>query len=99
LLQVPDAELAAIRPSTEAYAMLLARKVRAQLDARWGIAETGAAGPAGNRYGDPAGHACTAIAGPVERARTLATGRADRVDNMRAFASGLLELLLEALES
>lgn len=36
--------------------------------AAWGPGETGAAGPAGNRYGDPAGHACLAVSGPKESA-------------------------------
>ncbi len=100
LLNIPDAALAAIRPSTEAYALLLAHAVRESLGTSWGLAETGASGPTGNRYGDPAGHACVAIAGPgVERAATLATESADRAANMRAFAAGLFELLDEALSA
>jgi PncC family amidohydrolase len=98
LLNIPDAALAEIRPSTEAYALLLARAVRECLGTSWGLAETGASGPTGNRYGDPPGHACVAIAGPgVERAATLATHSADRPANMRAFAAGLFEILAEAL--
>ena len=42
--------------------------------ATWGVCETGATGPTGNRYGDDAGHACFAVAGPLERAVTLETG-------------------------
>ena len=59
--------------------------------------ETGATGPTGNRYGDAAGHACIALAGPSERVITLETGDADRVANMRAFAKAALELLAERL--
>jgi PncC family amidohydrolase len=92
-LDLPDATLAGIRPATEAYARLLARTVRQRLGATWGLAETGATGPTGNRYGDPAGHACLAITGPVEAAITLETGVADRLANMRAFAAAALDLL------
>jgi PncC family amidohydrolase len=97
LLQLPDEALAGIRAATEAYALLKARTIRAGLDATWGLAETGASGPAGNRYGDAPGHACLAVAGPVERAVTLETGHGDRVENMRAFARAALELLESAL--
>jgi nicotinamide-nucleotide amidase len=96
-LEIPEAALAGIRPATEAYALLLARAVRQRLSATWGLAETGAAGPTGNRYGDPAGHACVAVAGPTERAITLETGKADRPTNMRAFAAAALDLLAQSL--
>jgi PncC family amidohydrolase len=97
LLDIPDAAMDGIRPSSEAYALLLARAVRAKFDATWGIAETGATGPTGNSYGDAAGHACMAVAGPVERSITLETGSADRVGNMRVFAVAALDLLERAL--
>ena len=97
LLGLPDAALAGIRPATEPYALLLARAVRERLAATWGLAETGATGPAGNRYGDPAGHACFAVAGPSERAITLETGQIERCVNMRAFAAAALELLARSL--
>ena len=71
---------------------------RAQLmSATWGLGETGAAGPSGNRYGDAAGHTCIAVAGPLERATTLETGSAERPANMDAFARRALALLLEAI--
>ena len=97
LLGIPPAALAGMRPATEAYAQLLAQTVRQKFSASWGLAETGATGPTGNRYGDPAGHACIALAGPSERVITLKTGDADRVANMRAFAKAALELLVERL--
>lgn len=93
-LDLPDAALAGIRPATEAYARLLARVVRQRLGATWGLAETGATGPTGNRYGDLPGHVCLAVAGPAEHAITLETGRADRLANMHAFAAAALELLV-----
>jgi PncC family amidohydrolase len=96
-LDLPDAALAGVRPATEAYARLLARSVRQRLGATWGLAETGATGPTGNRYGDPAGHACLAVVGPLEAAITVQTGDADRHANMRAFATAALDFLAQHL--
>jgi PncC family amidohydrolase len=98
LLAIPTPMPAPVeRAATPAYADLLAATVRLRLEATWGLGETGAAGPAGNRYGDPAGHSCIALAGPVPRAITVATGDSDRVRNMRAFALAAMELLAAAL--
>ncbi|MCX7297177.1 MAG: CinA family protein [Hyphomicrobiales bacterium] len=97
LMDISDADMAGLRPSTEPYALLLARRARDKIGATWGLSETGATGPSGNRYGDAAGHTCVAVAGPAEKTATLETGRADRRANMDAFAVRALELLLEAL--
>jgi len=97
LLEIPDSALADIRPATEAYAALLAESARARLQTVWGLGETGATGPTGNRYGDAAGHCCLAISGPVERAITLETGGTDRPANMSAFAAAGLDLLIACL--
>lgn len=86
-----------LTPSTEAYALFKARAIRERFGADWGLAETGAAGPTGNRYGDAAGHSCFAVAGRVERTATLETGSADRVANMHAFAAAALQLLAQNL--
>ena len=86
-----------LRPSTEAYASLLAERIRERHAASWGLGETGAAGPTGNRYGDKAGHTCIALAGAANRAITLETGDADRPANMRAFARRALELLADGI--
>jgi PncC family amidohydrolase len=98
LLDIPESALAGIRASTEAYALLLARSVRARLATDWAIGETGATGPTGNRYGDAAGHACLGVSGPSEAARTLETGSADRLQNMFTFAASALRLFLEVAE-
>ena len=98
LLGIDVAAMATMRPSTEPYARLLASTVRTRFEATWGVGETGATGPTGNRYGDAAGHACIALAGPVERAFTLETGSPDRIANMREFAAVSLRALAEALE-
>ena len=86
---------AGTRPATEANAIIRARIIRERFAADWGIGETGAAGPTGGRYGNPAGRVCLAVAGRVERAITLDTGSNDRVANMHAFAAAALKLLAE----
>ena len=97
LLGIGDAEMQGLRPSTEVYSSLIAGRIRERLGATWGIGETGAAGPTGNRYGDAAGHTCIAVSGPIQRAITLETASADRRANMDAFAKRALELILEAI--
>jgi PncC family amidohydrolase len=97
LLAIADEAMAGLRPASEPYATLLARTVAERHGATWGLSETGATGPAGNAYGDPPGHACIGLAGPVERVLTVATGSADRQANMHAFAATALGTLLEAV--
>ncbi|HRH87327.1 MAG TPA: CinA family protein [Rubrivivax sp.] len=87
-----------MRSSSLPYAQLLARHQRTRFRASWGLAETGAAGPAGNTYGDPAGHSCLAVDGPVALQRMLRTGHGERQLNMLAFALAALELLQQALD-
>jgi PncC family amidohydrolase len=97
LLAIGAADMEGLRPASEPYAALLAQRLRERLGATWGLAEAGAAGPTGNRYGDPAGHTCIAVAGPAACVITLRTGSADRHPNMRAFAARALALLGEAI--
>jgi nicotinamide-nucleotide amidase len=97
LLGITAADMSGLRSASEPYALLLARRLRERLGVTWGLAETGAAGPSGNRYGDAPGHSCLAVAGPVERVRTLETGAADRSANMHSFAAAALALLAETL--
>jgi len=97
LLDIGKSDMTGIRAASEPYASLLAQRMRERLGATWAIAEAGAAGPTGNRYGDPAGHCCLAVAGPVPLSFTLRTGNADRRANMEAFAARGLELLTEAI--
>ena len=97
LLGLRREDVAGMRSSSEPYAMLLARTVRENLGADWGLSETGAAGPTGNPYGDAAGHTCVAVAGPSEMAFTLETGSPDRAANMEAFAKAALDLLASAI--
>ena len=99
LLDIPDAAMGGLRASTEAYALLLARTARERFAASWALAETGATGPTGNRYGDAAGHSCIAVVGLTERAITLETGKSDRLGNMQAFSAAALDLLKSVLSN
>ena len=99
LLGVDKAALGDVRSATVAMSRLLAETIRTRMGTVWGLAETGATGPKGNRYGDAAGHCCLAIAGPQQLSRVLATGSADRAENMAAFATAALALLGEALDA
>lgn len=98
LLGIDFAHHPGLRASTEPYAKLLAETVRARLGADWGLGESGATGPTGNRYGDAAGHSCLAVVGAVARSTTIETGSGDRVANMRAFALALIDLAIAELE-
>jgi PncC family amidohydrolase len=97
MLGITPEDMTGFRAASEPDATLLARRMRERHGTVWGLGETGAAGPTGNRYGDAAGHVCIAIAGPVERVVTLETGGTERRANMEAFAKRSLELLAEAV--
>jgi nicotinamide-nucleotide amidase len=86
------------RSSTAPHTLMLAQAIRERLAATWAIAETGAAGPTGNRYGDAAGHVALAVAGPVERTETVETADSHRRANMEAFALAALRLVRVAIE-
>lgn len=96
---ITDADMAGMRSSSEPFAELLANRLRERLGATWGLAETGAAGPSGNRYGDAAGHSCLAVSGPVSRVQTLETASADREANMWAFTEAALGLFDACISS
>ncbi len=93
LAGIGPGDMAGMRSASEPYAQFLARRVRDRLGTTWGLSETGASGPKGNRYGDSPGHACIAVAGPIEAVVTVETGSADREANMWAFARRAVELL------
>lgn len=99
LMDIPQKAMDGLRSASEPYALMLARVARTNLKATWGLSETGAAGPDGNRYGDLPGHTCMAVVGPeLSVAATLETGSDDRAANMRAFAQAALKLLLDTLD-
>jgi nicotinamide-nucleotide amidase len=93
LLGITAQDMARMRSASEPFARLLAQRVRANLGATWGLSETGASGPSGNRYGDAPGHACIAVSGPVEAVITVETGSAEREANMWIFARKAIQLL------
>lgn len=93
LLGIGTQDMAGVRSASEPFAELLALRVRTNLGATWGLSETGASGPTGNRYGDAPGHACLAVSGPIEAVITVETGSADREANMWVFAQRALALL------
>src|SRR4051794_33097666 len=98
LMDIPDEAMKGFRSASEPYAKLLASQVRTRFSTDWGLSETGATGPTGNRYGDAAGHSCMAVMGASEpMAMTLETGSADRVANMQSFASTALKFFLQTL--
>ncbi len=99
LMGITPADMEGMRASTEDYAILLAEETLDRLGSTWVIAESGATGPKGNRYGDAAGHACIAVCGPYNIVLTIETGSDDRQANMRAFAAKALETMLEALQT
>jgi nicotinamide-nucleotide amidase len=97
LTGIPDEAMKGIRSASEPYASLLASEIRQRFSSHWGLSETGAAGPSGNRYGDAAGHSCMAVRGAQSAVVTIETGSADRLANMHVFASTALNLLLQNL--
>jgi len=99
LLDLKREDVRGLKSASEPYAALLAETVRRRFSATWGISETGASGPTGNPYGDAAGHSCCAVAGAATVARTLETGRSDRLSNMVAFAAAALALLQAQIEA
>jgi len=97
LVDIPDEAMKGIRSASEPYAKLLASQIRQRFSTDWGLSETGATGPTGNRYGDSAGHSCMAVAGAETSVMTIETGSADRLGNMHVFAATALNLLLRDL--
>ena len=97
LMEISDEAMKGIRSASEPYAKLLAEQVRRRFATDWGLSETGATGPTGNRYGDAAGHSCMAVAGSATSVITLETGSNDRQANMQEFAKTALNLLLKNL--
>ena len=98
LLKVTDGQMDGLRASTEEYASLNAKTIKETLETTWGLSETGATGPSGNRYGDSAGHSCVGVSGPVSRAMPIETGVGEREQNMLSFTKEALGFLINCLE-
>ncbi|MES2030722.1 MAG: CinA family protein [Pseudomonadota bacterium] len=99
LMDIPNDAMKSVRSASEPYAQMLAQQIRDRLGCDWGLSETGATGPSGNRYGDAAGHSCMAVAGPRNEVMTLETGSNDRSGNMHVFAHTALTFLLKNLSA
>jgi PncC family amidohydrolase len=93
LLNMGDEQFAQMKGLTDTSAIVIARSIRERLSTSWAVAEIGASGPTGSRYGDPPGTSCIAIVGASSRSITVRTGSSDRAANMQAFAKAALELL------
>ena len=96
LLGLPEDQVT-MPGASEEYAMIVAKAIQVKLGATWGLCETGATGPTGNRYGNPAGHVCIAVTGSEEQAMTLQTHSDDRQANMVRFAETSLDFLEKVL--
>lgn len=92
-------KLQGVKPLSEEMARFFAKAVREKLDATWGIAELGIAGPTGSAYGYEAGTSVIAVSGPVDAAVSVNTGHNDRVRNMEEFTESACQLLKEVLLS
>ena len=99
LLNIADDVLKGMKPLSEDYVTLCAQSMRTNLQSTWGIAELGASGPAGTRYGHPPGICVLAIDGPVSLTRRIETGHGDREKNMWEFTETAFELFRQALAS
>ncbi len=98
LMAVSEERMDADRAATEPHALDLARAARERLGAVWGIGETGAAGPTGNRYGEPPGHCAIGVSGKCDSTMVVTTESEEPCSNMVAFAAAALELLQQCLE-
>lgn len=87
-----------VRSASGPFASWLAGTAATMFGTPWAVGETGAAGPSGNPYGDPAGHAWVAVTGPGGTTpEHVLTGAEDRLGNMGAFAAAALALLVRRL--
>ncbi|MEM9620251.1 MAG: CinA family protein [Pseudomonadota bacterium] len=98
LLGIRRVDVEGLEPLTEAMVSRFAAFARQQLDATWGIAELGVAGPTGARYGHPPGISVLAVDGPVCLSCTIETHSDQREENMWAFTQRACDLLTQALQ-
>jgi nicotinamide-nucleotide amidase len=84
--------------STPELILEMARRFREKIGTDWVIGEGGAAGPSKSPYGHNAGYTALAIAGPISRAKSIETGKSDRIENMSEFTTALLSFFLDVLK-
>ena len=85
-------KLKGLQPLTEPMVAEFANAARLKLDATWGIAELGAAGPKGTPYGHAPGTCVVGISGPVNASITVETFLENREQNMVQFTEAALAL-------
>lgn len=102
-LDLDVTKLKGLKPLTETMVVEFAHAARLKLDATWGIAELGAAGPRGTPYGHAPGTSVVGISGPVDASITVETFSENREENMFQFTAAALALfdktLIRCLES
>lgn len=86
-------KLKGLKPLTEPMVAEFAHAARLKLDATWGIAELGAAGPKGTPYGHAPGTSVIGICGPLSASITVETASANREENMVQFTEAALTLV------
>ena len=95
-------KLKGLKPLTEPMVAEFAHAARLKLDATWGIAELGAAGPKGTPYGHAPGTSVIGISGPLNASVMVETFSENREENMVQFTEAALALfnttLLRSLE-
>lgn len=96
-LDLDLAKLKRLKPLTEPMVAEFAHAARIKLDATWGIAELGAAGPKGTPYGHAPGTCVIAISGPVNASITVETSLENREQNMFQFTEAALTLFYNTL--
>ncbi|WP_298304680.1 CinA family protein [uncultured Erythrobacter sp.] len=84
-----------IRGPCPEYALIQARSIRDNMQADWGLAESGSVGGSKHPGGAPSGLSVVAIAGPdgFEAYTALETESDDRIANMYAFTLNALNFL------
>ena len=108
ILGIRREDVADLEPLTEAMVTPFAARARAQIEATWGVAELGIAGPTAVSYGDhasknesentlAAGQSVIAVTGPITLTTRVATGHNNREENMWAFTAAALNLLAQAV--
>lgn len=98
VLNVPDELVAEHGVVSEACALAMAHGVRDRLDATWGLATTGVAGPDAQE-GRAVGTVWVAVAGPTGSTADLLDLTGDRAAIRRATCDAVLELLARDLEA
>ncbi len=98
-LELPMDQLKGLKPLTGDMALVFARAIKQALDADWGIAELGVAGPGGTPYSKEVGISVIALAGPDEVSETVITGHDNREQNMFEFSTRAFQLIERTLAS